>query len=67
MDKEDLTILISKAIQVQVYDVVEGTDPTIHAHVRRSDDRDSKNGEITSVVSRGVERIRKCFLPQFDV
>ena len=65
-DKGDL-IVGQMALQVQVYDVVKGADPTTCIRICGGDKRKTTNGETARVVSGGVGRVRKRLLPQVDV
>ena len=55
------------ALQAQVYDTVEGANPTTLARVWSGDDWNITNREIACVVGGRAGRIRECLLPQFDV
>jgi hypothetical protein len=60
-------ILHANDLQVQVYEVVKGADPTTLIHIRGDDERNSTNGETARVVSGRVGRVRKRLLPEFDM
>jgi hypothetical protein len=64
---EGATILPAKGLQVQVFDIMKGTDPTTRFRIRGGDTRKPINEEMVSVVSGRVGRIRKRLLPQFYV
>jgi hypothetical protein len=64
---EGATVLPAKGLQVQVFEVVKGTDPTTRFRIHGGDARKPINGEMARVVSGRVGRIRKRLLPQFDV
>jgi hypothetical protein len=66
-DKGDLVIFWAKGLQMQVYDIVKGADPTTRILIRGDGDVKATNGEGACVVSGRVGRIRKRLLPQFDV
>jgi hypothetical protein len=52
--------------QVQVYEVVEGADPTTHILICSGDDRNVTNRESARVASGRGGRIRKGLLPPID-
>ena len=58
---------LAEEVEAQVDDIAKGADPTTHIRTRGSDGRTTGNGETAGVVSGGIGRIRKGFLPQFDV
>ena len=66
-DEGSLLIIPAKALQAQVYDLVEGTNPTTHTRTRGGNDRKTENGETAGVASGRFGWIWKCLLPPFDV
>ena len=52
-----------KGLQVQVYEVGECADPTTRVRICGGDGPKTMDSETARVVSGGVGRIRKCFLP----
>jgi hypothetical protein len=62
-----LIIRLAETLQVQMYEVVKGADPTTHICICGGDDRNAPNVESESVVGGRVGRIRKRLFPQLDV
>jgi hypothetical protein len=66
-DKGGLIIPRAEGLQVQMYDVVKGVDPTTHIRICSGGGREAIDEEIVRVMSGRGRWVRKCFLPQFDV
>ena len=58
---------LAGALQAQADNVAKSADPTTHVRIRGSDGRETENGEVASMTSGRVGRIRKGLLPQFDI
>ena len=59
-------ILRTSELQVEVYDLVKGGNPTTHIRICGGDEREAADGEMAGVVSGRVGRIREGLLPPFD-
>jgi hypothetical protein len=57
----------AQALQVQMYEVAKGADPTTHILICGDDNRNAANVEVERVVCGRVGRVRERLLPQLDV
>ena len=62
----DSGILRTSELQVEVYDIVKGGDPTTRIRICGGDEREAADGEMAGVASGRVGRIREGLLPPFD-